>query len=85
MSLGTTYSSNVPWEGLQVTNFDQCLHIVLVIGKCADAFRRIFRLGGEVEGRGLCGGSFHGGICYGEENFHEGGAGFLSVFFKEEE
>ena len=23
-----------PWEGLQLTNIDQCLHIVMVIGKC---------------------------------------------------
>ena len=29
-------------EGLQVTNFDHCLHILMVIGKCTDVFRRTF-------------------------------------------
>ena len=45
MSLGMIYSPRVPWEGLQVANFDQCLHILMVIGKCRDVFRGIF--GGE--------------------------------------
>ena len=37
-----------PWEGLQATNFDQCLHIVMVIGKCTDVFRRnCFLVGGR--------------------------------------
>ena len=35
------------WEGLHVTNFDLCLHIVMVIGKCQDVFRGIFWLGVE--------------------------------------
>ena len=40
-----------PWEGLHVTNFDQCLHVVMAIGKCTDVFRGIFWLegGGGVE------------------------------------
>ena len=42
MSLGMTYSPTIPGEGLQVTNFDQCLHIIMVIGKCTDVFRGIF-------------------------------------------
>ena len=29
-------------EGLQVTNFDQCLHTIMVIGMCTDVFRRKF-------------------------------------------
>ena len=29
-------------EGLQVTNFNQCLHIIMVIGKCTDVFRGNF-------------------------------------------
>ena len=58
MSLETTYSPESPWEGLQVTNFDQCLHIVMVIGKCTGVFRRIFWLGGGVEKRGIFWGSF---------------------------
>ena len=58
MSLGTTYSPTVPWEGLQVQNFDQCLHIVKVIGKCIGVFRRIFWLEAGVEKRGICWGNF---------------------------
>ena len=50
MSLGTTYSPTVPVEGaavaaVEVTNYDQCLHIVMVIGKGTHAFRGIFWLG----------------------------------------
>ena len=81
MSLRPTYSPQSPREGLQVTNSDLCLHIVMVIGKCTEVFRGIFWSGGrEFEGR-VCyvGGSFHGGICHGEENFNEGGAGFTSI------
>ena len=68
MSLGTKCSPQSPWEGLQVTNFDQCLYFVMVIGKCTDAFRGFFWL------EGLRGGvyareSFHGGICHGGRRF----------------
>ena len=52
-------------EGLQVINLDQCLHIVMAIGKCTDVFRGIFWL----KGRGYMGGSFYGGICHGETEF----------------
>ena len=55
MSLGTTYSPVVPWEGLQVENFDLCLHIVMVAGECTDVFRGIFWFRGELRGGGLCG------------------------------
>ena len=51
MSLATAYFLTVPGEGLQVTKFDQCLHIVMVIGKCTDVFRGIF----SWIGRGLRG------------------------------
>ena len=72
-----------PWEGLQVTNFDLCLHIVMVTGKCTDVFRGIFFcLGGRVEVGG-------GGVTredlsmekllIGEETFNEGGAGFFCI------
>ena len=47
MSLGTTYSPTVPMGGATITNFDQCLHIVMVIGKCTGLFRRIFLVGGR--------------------------------------
>ena len=77
MSLGTIYSPTVPMGGLQVTNFDCCLHILMAIGKCTVVFRGIFLVwrggGGEVE-VGYVGGSFHGGICHGE-SFNEGGLG----------
>ena len=76
MSLGRLTSPKSPWEGLQVTNFDQCLRLLIVIGKCTDTFKGIFWLG---EG-GYAGGSFHGGIFHGGENFHEGDAGFLAFF-----
>ena len=64
MSLGTTYSPTVPWEGLQVTNLDQCLHIVMVIGKCTGVFRRIFGLGEGLRRGGYARGTFRGGICH---------------------
>ena len=51
-----------PWEGLQVTKFDLCLHIVMVTGKCTDVFSFFFGLGGRVE---VGGGSYMG------ESFHE--------------
>ena len=31
---------------------------------------------------GYTGGTFHRGICHGEENFHEGSAGFTSIILK---
>ena len=64
MSLGTTYSPTVPVGGQQVTNFDQCLHIVMVIGKCTGVFRRIFLVGGGVEKRGICWGNFPSIVCH---------------------
>ena len=51
--------------GQQVTNFDQCLHIVMVIGKCTGVFRRIFLVGGGVEKRMICWGNFPSIICHG--------------------
>ena len=55
MSLGMTYFPQSPGEGLQVTNFDQCLHTVMVIGRCTDVSRDIFIVGGGVLVEGLCG------------------------------
>ena len=55
----------------------------MVIGKCTDVFRRIFGWGGGgLRTGGYVGGTFHGGICHGEENFHEGSAGFSSLISK---
>ena len=64
-----------PWEGLQFTNFDQCLHIVMVIGKCTDALRGIFLVGGGVMWGYLSMEEF----VMEEENFHKGGVGFFSI------
>ena len=58
MSLGRLTSPQSQWEGLQVTNIDQCLHIVMIIGKYAGVFRRIFWLGGAIEKRGIGLGNF---------------------------
>ena len=63
MSLGMTYSPKTPGEGLQVTNFDQCLHIEMVIGKCTDVFREIFLVWGEVRTGSYVIGYFLRGIC----------------------
>ena len=42
MSGGMTYPPQSLGERLQVTNFDQCLHTVMVTGKCTDVIRGIF-------------------------------------------
>ena len=59
MSLGMTYSPKVPGGGAATYKLDQCLHIIMVIGKCTVGFRGFFfGFGGGVEGRGLCGSIF---------------------------
>ena len=74
MSLGKTYSPQSPWEGLQVTNFGMCLHIVMVTGKCTDVFRGIFfGLGGGGEVGGDVGGSFYGGTSHRGRDFQRRG------------
>ena len=65
MSLGMTYPPQSLGEGLQVTNFDQCLHTVMVTGKCTDVISGIFWFGCGVQGGGYMGGSFLGGIFHG--------------------
>ena len=76
MSLGTKYFPTSPEEGVQVTDFDHCLHIVMVIGKRTDVNRGLFR-GGEsrVTWEDLSMEEF----IMREENFHEGGTGFSSI------
>ena len=69
MSLGTTYSPTVPVGGTTNYKFDQCLHKVMVIGKCTDVFRGIFWLGEGLRTGGYVGGTFHGGICHGGRKF----------------
>ena len=70
-----------PWDGLQVTNFDQCLHIVMVIWKCTEVFRGIFRLGGWRR-RDMLGELSLEEFVMGEKKFHEGSAGFSSIILK---
>ena len=66
MSLGMILPPQSPREGLQVTNFDQCLHTVMVIGKRTDVFSGIFfGMGVRLRGGGYVGGSFLGEICHG--------------------
>ena len=83
MSLGTTYSPQSPWEGLQVTKFDQYLHIVLSIGKCTEFFS-FFLLGGSVEGRGLLGRIFPWrNLSWGKRISMKGAQDFLALFKKQ--
>ena len=84
--LGTTYypknliTMQSPWEGLQVTNFDLCLHIVMVTGKCTDVFRGIFLVWeGELRWGGTREDLSMEKLLMGEETFNEGGAGFFCI------
>ena len=78
--LGTTYSPAVSLGGeLQVTNFDQCLYIVMVIGKCTDVFRGISWLGEKLRIEGYFAELSMEEFVIGEENFHEGSARFSSI------
>ena len=80
-SQGSSYRPSGPkmsQEGLQVTNFDQCLHIVMVIGKCTDVFRGIlFCLGMGLRRGGYVGGSVLGGICHGGRKIQSKGRRIL--------
>ena len=78
MSLGTTYSPQSLREGLQVTNFDHCLHIVMAIGSL-QTFSGDFLVWGEVEGRVTREDLSMDEFVMGEENFNEGGAGLSSI------
>ena len=51
----------------------------MVIWKCTDVFRGIFWLGGGVEKKGMLGELSIEEFVMGEENFHEGSAGFSSI------
>ena len=55
----------------------------MVIGKYTGVFRRIFLVWGEGLRRGgYAGGTFLREFVMGEENFHEGRAGFTSIIIK---
>ena len=79
MALGTTNSQQSLWEGLQVTNFDLCLHIIMVTGKCTYVFSGIF-LVWEGELRGVTWEDLSmEKLLMGQETFNEGSAGFSSI------
>ena len=81
MPLGRLTPPQSPWEGLQFANFDQCLHILMVIGKSRDVSRGIFWLGGGGgEKKGVMWWKFSMEEFFmGEEYFHKGGAAFSSI------
>ena len=51
----------------------------MVIWKCTDVFRGIFRLGEELRRLGMLGELSLEEFVMGEENFHEGSAGLSSI------
>ena len=81
MYLGMTYPPQSLGEGLQFTNFNQCLHTVMVTGKCTDVIRGIFFwFGCGVHGRGAIWEDLSLEEYFmGEEKFNEKGAGFSSI------
>ena len=71
MPFGMTYSPTVPVGGAKS-------YYVMVIGKCTDVLWGVFIwLGAGVEKRGNF--SWRKKFVMGEENFHEGSAGFSSI------
>ena len=81
MSLGTTYSPTVPVGGATSYKSDQCLHIdsngYLEVYR---RFQRDFLIGGGVQKEGDALGELSlWEFIMGEENFHEGSAGFSSI------
>ena len=70
-------------EGLQVTNFDQCLHIIMVIGKCTVVFRGFFWFWGWGCGEGAMWEDLSlEKYVMGEQKFNEKGAGFSKITIK---
>ena len=72
--------------GLQATNTDQCLHIVMVIGKCTDVFWGVFIwLGAGIEKRGICRGNFSWmNLSWGKKISMKGAQDFLALFQKKQ-
>ena len=69
---------------MKVTNFGQCLHIIMVTGKCT-AFSGDFfgGFGSGVEGRELCRRIFPWrNMSWGNRKFSEKGAGFSKITIK---
>ena len=57
----------------------------MVTGECTDVFRGIFRFRGRIEGRVTWEDISIEKLLMGEENFNEGGAGFSSIIWKNNE
>ena len=69
------------WEGPQVTNFDQCLQIVMVIWKSADVSWGIFRLlGGGLREGDMLGELSLRNSSWGKKGFMKGEQDFLALF-----
>ena len=71
---------------MKVTNFDHCFHIVMVIGKCKDAFRGDFFV---LRGGGGGGNTWEDlsmeEFIMRDENFRKEDAGFSSIIKKNNE
>ena len=77
--MGRLNPQQFPGEGPQVTNFDHCLHIVMVIGTCTHVFGGTFFIKGG-QGEGVMWEDLSMEECImREEIFDEGGAGFSSI------
>ena len=70
-------------RGYKLQTFDQCLHIVMVIGKCTGVFRGIFWLGGGVEKRRIYWGNFPSrNLSWGKKISMKGVQDLLALFKK---
>ena len=78
-----TYPPQSLEEGLQVTNFDQCLHTVIVTWKCTDVIKGIFLVWVRGSGEGAIWEDLSlEEYSMGEEKFNEKGAGLSSITIK---
>jgi len=70
---------------MQVTKLDQCLHTVMVTGKCTDVFRGIFSVLGWDLGEGAMWEDLSlEEYVMAEEKFNEKGAGFSSITIRKQ-
>ena len=80
-----TYPPQSLGEGLQVTNFDQCLHTVIVTGKRTDVIRGISLVWVWGSGKGAIWEDLSLEEYFmGEEKFNEKGAGLSSITIKKQ-
>ena len=80
-----TYPPQSLGEGLQVTNFGQCLHTVMVTGQCTDVIRGIFLVWVWGSGEGtIWEDLFLEEYFMGEEKFNQKGTGLSSITIKKQ-